>query len=169
MDVSDPVSEKLQRCELLRLARVVGRQDFEVLLDGRHDAGRCARAGLGGEPIRISWQVQRVLACSLPWVIRLRAGVTEGVEPVIAADQVLDLGACTARALCVELARATGGKPLQWRMVRLIGPALGQDEAAVDAAIAHAVEQGWLLPAGSPAHSICLTDAGRVWTARFVN
>jgi hypothetical protein len=74
-----------------------------------------------------------------------------------------------ARALCVELARATGGKPLQWRMVRLIGPALGQDEAAVDAAIAHAVEQGWLLAAGSPAHSICLTDAGRVWTARFVN
>jgi hypothetical protein len=41
----------------------------------------------------------------------------------------------TARALCVELARTTGGS-LQWRMVRLIGPALGQDEAAVDAAIA---------------------------------
>jgi hypothetical protein len=39
----------------------------------------------------------------------------------------------TARALCVELARATGGKPLQRRMVRLIGPALGQDEATVDA------------------------------------
>ena len=74
----------------------------------------------------------------------------------------------TARALCVELARTTGGS-LQWRMVRLIGPALGQDEGAVDAAIAHAVEQGWLLAAGSPAHSICLTDAGRVWTARFVN
>jgi hypothetical protein len=72
----------------------------------------------------------------------------------------LDERNSTARALCVELARATGGKPLQWRMVRLIGPALGQDEAAVDTAIAHAVEQGWLLAAGSPAHSICLTDAG---------
>ena len=74
----------------------------------------------------------------------------------------LDERNSAARALCVELARATGGKSLQWRMVRLIGPALGQDEAAVDAAIAQAVEQGWLLAAGSPAHSICLTDAGRV-------
>jgi hypothetical protein len=66
----------------------------------------------------------------------------------------------TARALCVELA-LTDGKPSQWRMVRLIGPAIGQDEAAVDAAIAHAVEQGWLVAAGNPAHSICLTDDGR--------
>jgi hypothetical protein len=81
----------------------------------------------------------------------------------------LDERNSAARALYVELARATGGKSLQWRMVRLIGPALGQDEAAVDAAIAQAVEQGWLLAAGNPAHSICLTDAGRVWTARFVN
>jgi hypothetical protein len=67
----------------------------------------------------------------------------------------------TARALCVELARVTANRPLQWQMVRLIGPALGQDEAAVDAAIAYAVEQGWLLAAGNPAHSICLSDAGR--------
>ena len=74
---------------------------------------------------------------------------------------MLALWNSTARALCVELARATGGKPMQWRMVRLIGPALGQDEAAVDAAIAQAVEQGWLLAAGNPAHSICLTDDGR--------
>ena len=72
----------------------------------------------------------------------------------------LDERNSTARALCVELAGATGGKPLQWRMVRLIGPALGQDEAAVDAAIAQAVEQGWLLAAGNPAHSICLTAGG---------
>jgi hypothetical protein len=33
VDVSDPVSEKFQRCELLRLARVVGRDEFEVLSD----------------------------------------------------------------------------------------------------------------------------------------
>ena len=67
----------------------------------------------------------------------------------------------TARALCVELARVTANGPLQWRMVRMIGPAMGQDEAAVDAAIAYAVEHGWLLAAGNPAHSICLSDAGR--------
>jgi hypothetical protein len=84
----------------------------------------------------------------------------------LSAMLALDERDSTARALCMELA-LTGGKPSQWRMVRLIGPALGQDEAAVDAAIAHAVEQGWLLAAGNPAHSICLTDAGRMWTARL--
>jgi hypothetical protein len=67
----------------------------------------------------------------------------------------------TARALCVELARVTANRPLQWRMVRMIGPAIGQDEAAVDAAIAYAVEHGWLLAAGNPAHSICLSNEGR--------
>jgi len=65
----------------------------------------------------------------------------------------------TARALCAELARVAAKRPLHWRMVRLVGPAVGQDEAAVDAAIAYAVEHGWLLAAGNPAHSICLTDA----------
>jgi hypothetical protein len=81
----------------------------------------------------------------------------------LSAMLALDERDSTARALCVEL---TAGKPSQWRMVRLIGPAIGQDEAAVDAAIAHAVEQGWLLAAGNPAHSICLTDAGRALRAR---
>jgi hypothetical protein len=73
----------------------------------------------------------------------------------------LDERNSTVRALCVELARVTDGRPLQWRMVRLIGPAVGQDEAAVDAAIAYAVERDWLIAAGNPPHSICLTDAGR--------
>jgi hypothetical protein len=82
------------------------------------------------------------------------------------AMQALDERDSTARALCGELVRATGGRSLQWRMVRLIGPAVAQDEATVDAAIAYAVEQDWLIAAGSPPHSICLTDAGRVWTAR---
>jgi hypothetical protein len=66
-----------------------------------------------------------------------------------------------ARALCVELARVTDCRPMQWRMVRLIGPAVGHDEATADMAIAYAVEQGWLITAGSPPHSICLTDDGR--------
>ena len=97
----------------------------------------------------------------------LHAGLGHGYSAIgatleqLPAMLALDERNSTARALYVELARATGGKPLQWRMVRLIGPALGQDEAAVDAAIARAVEQGWLLAAGNPAHSICLPDAGR--------
>ena len=94
MDVSDPVSEKFQRCELLRLARVVGRQHFKVLPDCRHPASGCTCAGLGVQPVRVSWQVQEVLACSLPRVIRPCAGIAERVEPFIVADQLLDPGAC---------------------------------------------------------------------------
>jgi hypothetical protein len=51
-------------------------------------------------------------------------------------------------------------------MVRLIGPAVGQDEATADMAIAYAVERDWLVVAGSPPHSICLTDDGRVLVDR---
>jgi hypothetical protein len=79
----------------------------------------------------------------------------------VPATLTLDDPDNTARALCIELARVTANRSLQWRMVRLIGPAIGQDEAAVDAAIAYAVERDWLLAAGNPAHSICLPDAGR--------
>jgi hypothetical protein len=46
------------------------------------------------QPIRISWQVYEVLARPLPRVIRPRAGIAEGGEPVIGADKLLDLGAC---------------------------------------------------------------------------
>jgi hypothetical protein len=40
-------------------------------------------------------------------------------------------------------------------------PAVGHDEATADMAIAYAVEQGWLITAGSPPLSICLTDDDR--------
>jgi hypothetical protein len=94
MDVADPMAEKLQRCELLRLARATGRQNIEILLDRRHDAGRCARAGIGMKAARISRQVHEMLACLLPRVIRPDAGITEGAERFIVADQFLDFGAC---------------------------------------------------------------------------
>jgi hypothetical protein len=66
-----------------------------------------------------------------------------------------------ARALCVELARVTGGRLWHWRTADTIGQALGLDEQAADAAIAHAICAGWIVGQGSPPHSICLTDAGR--------
>ena len=50
-----------------------------------------------------------------------------------------------ARALCVELARVTAGRPLQWRMARLIVTAAGLDDAAAYTAIAHAIRKGWLI------------------------
>jgi hypothetical protein len=34
--------------------------------------------------------------------------------------------------------------------------------------LAYAVERDWLIAADNPAHSICLTDAGHVWTARLL-
>jgi hypothetical protein len=75
-----------------------------------------------------------------------------------------------ARALCVELARETGNRPMQYRMVRPIVIAAGLDDAAADAAMTYAVERGWLTTDVSedepgPAHSICLTDAGRTLAA----
>ena len=50
-----------------------------------------------------------------------------------------------ARALCVELARVTGGRPVQWRLTNSIGKALGLDQGASDAAIAYAIGKDWLL------------------------
>jgi hypothetical protein len=73
----------------------------------------------------------------------------------------LDERDSTASALCAELACVTRGRPRQWRMVRLIGPAVGHDEATADLAIAYAVEQDWLIAAGNPPNSICLTEGGR--------
>ena len=81
-------------------------------------------------------------------------------QPVPATLALDEFGQC-GRALCAELARVTANRPLQWRMVWMIGPAIGQDEPAVDAAIAYAVERDWLIAAGNPAHSICLPDSGR--------
>ena len=65
-----------------------------------------------------------------------------------------------ARALCIELARVTENRPLQYRMVAPIAQSIGLDAAAADAAVALAIEQRWLIRTGEPPHSVCLTDAG---------
>ena len=54
----------------------------------------------------------------------------------------------------------------QNRAVRLIARSVALDYKTADAAIAYAVEKGWLIGEGEPPHSICLTDDGRVWTGR---
>jgi hypothetical protein len=69
-----------------------------------------------------------------------------------------------ARALCVELARVTAGRPLQWQLARLIATAAGLDDAAAYTAIAHAIRKGWLIYEGDPPH-ICLTNQGRAIAA----
>jgi hypothetical protein len=71
-----------------------------------------------------------------------------------------------ARALCVELARVTHSRPMQYRMAQTFGKAVGLDEAAADVAIVYAVAQGWLIAEGNPPHSICLTESGRALVDR---
>jgi hypothetical protein len=67
--------------------------------------------------------------------------------------------------LCVELARVADGRPMQWRMVRLIARSVAFDYKTADAAISYAIQKGWLIGEGVPPHSICLTDGGRDLTA----
>jgi hypothetical protein len=52
--------------------------------------------------------------------------------------------------LCAELERLADSRPMQWE--------------TADAA--YSIQQGWLIGEGKPPHSICLTDAGCVWTDR---
>ena len=73
-----------------------------------------------------------------------------------------------ARALCVELARVTGNRPMQYQMARLIARDATVDYATADAAIGYAVGQGWLLTEGEPPHSICLTDDGLILAATSI-
>jgi len=61
--------------------------------------------------------------------------------------------------LCRALAEATGGRPMQWRMLAVIAVRARIRADLVDAAASRAVEKGWLLLEGG--HSICLTEAGR--------
>jgi hypothetical protein len=76
-------------------------------------------------------------------------------------------GSRHARALCVELAGVTRGRVMQWRTVEPIAAGAGLDDAAASQAIAFAVERDWLLAEGSPPHSVCLTDGGRVMAAKM--
>ena len=72
-----------------------------------------------------------------------------------------------ARAVCAELARVTGARPMRWATVDSIMAAAGVADAAADDAIAFAAGQDWLLTEGQPPHSICLTESGRVMAAKM--
>jgi hypothetical protein len=63
-----------------------------------------------------------------------------------------------ARALVLELARVTEGRPQQWCSLTEVADRSGADAEAVY----YAVQQHWVdvVPALDP-HSICLTDEGR--------
>jgi hypothetical protein len=50
---------------------------------------------------------------------------------------------------------------MEYRMVRLIARSVAFDYETVDAAIAYAIQKGWLIGEGETPHSVCLTDDGR--------
>lgn len=67
-----------------------------------------------------------------------------------------------ARLLRDDVAAITRGVPLRWVMVHELGLRHADaGEAAVDAAIARAIDKGWMTGGGTPPHSVCLTDEGR--------
>ena len=55
---------------------------------------------------------------------------------------------------------------MQWRRVRLIARSVAFDYETADAAIAYAIEKGWLVGEGEPPHSVRLTDEGRLAATR---
>jgi hypothetical protein len=54
---------------------------------------------------------------------------------------------------------------MQYQMVRLIARCVALDYETVDAAIAYAIQKGWLTGEGEPPRSVCLTDDGRSLSA----
>lgn len=76
------------------------------------------------------------------------------------ADPQTTLG--LARMLRDDVYRVTAGRPLRWTMVGELG--LRHPDTAMatlDAALALAIEKGWMTGEGNPVHSVMLTDEGR--------
>ncbi len=78
--------------------------------------------------------------------------------PMPARKQPLGL----ARSLRDDVYRVTDGRPMRWVMVdELRLRHADRTLAKIDAAVALAIGKGWMEGTGEPAHSVCLTDAGR--------
>ena len=67
-----------------------------------------------------------------------------------------------ARKLRDDVYRVTAGRPMHWLMVDELWLRHPNTSAAtLEAAVALAIAKGWMIGEGMPAHSVCLTDAGR--------
>lgn len=67
-----------------------------------------------------------------------------------------------ARKLRDDVFKVTAGRPMRWVMVGELG--LRHPDTALptlDAALALAIEKGWMTGEGSPVHIVMLTDEGR--------
>lgn len=62
-----------------------------------------------------------------------------------------------ARILRNDVAAITRGRPMRWVMVHELGLRHADaGEATVEAAIALAIDKGWMIGEGAPPHSVCL-------------
>jgi len=62
-----------------------------------------------------------------------------------------------ARILREDVVAITRGRPMRWVMVHELGLRHADaGEAAVNAAIALAIDKGWMVGEGAPPHSVCL-------------
>jgi hypothetical protein len=62
-----------------------------------------------------------------------------------------------ALAMREDLVRVAGGRPCHWVAVHDIAQRLGLDDDATDAAVRHAIDQGWFVADGEPPHSVRLS------------
>ena len=67
-----------------------------------------------------------------------------------------------ARKIREDVRSITRGQPMRWVSVHelTLRHALVREEA-VEAAVALAINKGWMIGEGKPPHSVCLTDTGR--------
>jgi hypothetical protein len=63
----------------------------------------------------------------------------------------------TARAMREDVVRVAKGRPCHWVTVHDIAQRLGLDDDVSDAAVRHAIEQGWFVADSEPPHSVRLS------------
>jgi hypothetical protein len=63
----------------------------------------------------------------------------------------------TARDMRADVKRVTGARALQWVIIHDIAGRLGLTDELTEAAVRHAIEQGWLVADGEPPHSVRLS------------
>jgi len=63
-----------------------------------------------------------------------------------------------ARDVQAAVERQARGRPVHWVMVQDLAARLGLEDKVLDAAVARAIEKGWLIGEGEPPHSVCLKD-----------
>ena len=86
VDVTDPVSEELERCEL-GLIVIRGPQDLQISCDTCEEALWGGGTGRGGDRVDGASHVDEVFLRSLPGMVRPRAGIREGVKRGVQGDQ----------------------------------------------------------------------------------